>query len=75
MPADLINLRQARKSRARVAKETQARENRAKFGRSKAERLHTAAADVLEQHRHEGHERAADAPPFAADTKPDEPLA
>lgn len=75
MPADLINLRQARKARARVAKEAQASENRAKFGRSKAERSHTAAADLLEQRRHAGHERAADALPSAADTKPDEPVA
>ena len=36
--ADIINLRQARKLRARVEKERVAAANRAKFGRSKAER-------------------------------------
>jgi Domain of unknown function (DUF4169) len=38
MPADLINLRQTRKARARAEKEAQAAENHAKFGRTKAER-------------------------------------
>ena len=36
--ADIINLRQARKTRARAEKERLAAANRAKFGRTKAER-------------------------------------
>ncbi len=36
--ADIINLRQARKERDRADRARQAEENRAKFGRTKAER-------------------------------------
>lgn len=36
--ADIINLRQARKTKARADKERQAEANRAKFGQSKASR-------------------------------------
>ncbi|MHA6768728.1 DUF4169 family protein [Sphingobium ummariense] len=36
--ADIINLRMARKAKARADAERQAAANRAKFGRSKAER-------------------------------------
>jgi hypothetical protein len=38
MSAEIINLRQARKQRARDDKATRAAENRSRFGRSKAER-------------------------------------
>jgi len=38
MTADIINLRRARKAKARADKGRTATENRAKFGRSKAER-------------------------------------
>lgn len=38
MTAEIINLRQARKARARSAKDAQAAENRAKSGISKADR-------------------------------------
>ena len=41
--ADIINLRQARKAKARLTRERQAAENRARFGRSKAERDAQAA--------------------------------
>lgn len=37
--AEIINLRTARKARARAAHEQQAAENRARFGRTKAEKL------------------------------------
>lgn len=47
--ADVINLRMARKARARVAKDTQAAANRAAFGRTKAERV----ADASEAARRE----------------------
>jgi hypothetical protein len=39
MAADIVNLRQARKARQRQDKERQAAANRARFGRSKGERL------------------------------------
>ena len=55
MAAELINLRQARKARARKDKEALAVENRAKFGRTKAERTTTEAADDLARRRHEAH--------------------
>ncbi|WP_404381503.1 DUF4169 family protein [Caenispirillum salinarum] len=41
--AEIINLRQARKQRARVEKEQQAADNRRKHGRTKAERRATDA--------------------------------
>lgn len=44
--AEIINLRLARKARARTEAERQAAENRAKFGRTKAERaVQSADAD------------------------------
>lgn len=43
--ADLVNLRQARKQRARIESEKTADANRAKFGRTKAERQQTDAED------------------------------
>lgn len=45
--AEVVNLRQARKQRARAGKQRKAGENRARFGRTKAER--TAAADTTER--------------------------
>jgi hypothetical protein len=54
----ILNLRQARKAKARADAEKQARENRATFGRSKAEKKLTkaerdAAARKLDGHKHE----------------------
>lgn len=43
MTAEIVNLRQARKSRARAVKQAQAEENRAKYGTSKAERQRRSA--------------------------------
>ena len=43
MPADIINLRQARKRKARTEKEQKAAENRAQHGRSKHEKALTRA--------------------------------
>jgi hypothetical protein len=43
--AELVNLRQARKQRARVESQKTADANRAKFGRTKAERAQKAAED------------------------------
>jgi len=43
MSADVINLRQARKQKARTEKDLKAAENRAQFGRSKHEKAVTRA--------------------------------
>ncbi len=43
MSADVVNLRQARKQKARADKEQAAAENRARFGRSKHEKSVTRA--------------------------------
>lgn len=58
--AEIINLRSARKARARIAHEQQAAENRARFGRTKAEK----ARDRIEAERadraHDGARRERD---------------
>ncbi len=41
--AEIVNLRRARKDRARAAKDARAAENRGKFGRGKAEKRATRA--------------------------------
>jgi hypothetical protein len=41
--AEIVNLRRARKSRARVEKDAQAADNRTQFGRTKAEKRVTEA--------------------------------
>lgn len=43
MAADIVNLRQARKSKARSEKEKAAEQNRILFGRTKAEKTLTRA--------------------------------
>ncbi len=58
MPADLVNLRRARKAKARTERDKQAIENRVAHGRSKAERAGTDserenAVQKLDGHRHE----------------------
>lgn len=60
MAADIVNLRQARKARARVEKEKAAEANRRLHGMTKAERDKAAdARDRLERHV-EGHRRETD---------------
>lgn len=44
MSAEIVNLRQIRKQKARAAKQAQAAENRVVHGRTKAEREREAAA-------------------------------
>ncbi|MBP2549067.1 hypothetical protein J2858_001983 [Neorhizobium galegae] len=56
MSADIVNLRQFRKTKARSEKERQAEQNRLTFGRTKAEKnltraLNDKAAKNLEQGR------------------------
>ena len=58
MPVDIINLRRARKAKARDEKERKAEANRLAFGRTKAEKTKTAAerdrADrAIDAHRRE----------------------
>lgn len=55
--AEIINLRQARKAKARAGKEAEAAANRTKFGRSKAEKALEAARQQLADRAIEGHKR------------------
>ena len=59
---DIVNLRRARKTRARVKDEEKARENRQRFGPSKAERDLAEKSQSLAERRLEGH-RLGEAPP------------
>jgi hypothetical protein len=54
--ADIVNLRRARKAKARVAREKEAEANRVAFGRTRAEKDasgadRTLAAKVLDAHK------------------------
>lgn len=60
---EVINLRQARKARARAEKEAQAQENRARFGRTGAEKRRDADTAEREARRHEGHRVDGDEDP------------
>ena len=55
--AEIVNLRTARKQKARADKEEQAAQNRALFGRSKAEKLKQAAEKALAARRIDGHKK------------------
>ena len=55
--ADIINLRNARKQKARVEKDAQAAQNRVLFGRTKAERLKQEAEKMLADRRIDGHRK------------------
>lgn len=54
---EVINLRQARKKKARAAKEEQAAENRSRYGVPKTEREKRAAEDELQRRRLESLKR------------------
>ena len=56
MSAEIINLRRARKERARIEKERQAEENRRLFGLNKAERRHEAQEKDRQSRQLDGHE-------------------
>ena len=58
--AEIINLRRARKAKARAEKETEAAENRAKFGRPKEERSQSEAAKDLLDKKLDAHRREDD---------------
>ncbi|HEV2563609.1 MAG TPA: DUF4169 family protein [Microvirga sp.] len=55
--AEIINLRQARKQKARAEKEARAEQNRIAFGRTKAERKLTKAEQELAKSRLDSHKR------------------
>ena len=55
--ADIINLRRARKDKARADKEARAAENRIRFGRTKDEKLLVEARERLAERRVEAHRR------------------
>ncbi|MBE0579236.1 DUF4169 family protein [Devosia sp.] len=55
--AEIINLRNARKQKARAAKDVQAAQNRVLFGQTKAEKLRQASEKALAEKRIEGHKK------------------
>jgi hypothetical protein len=55
--AEIINLRQARKQKARAEKEARADQNRIAFGRTKAEKELTKAERDMAQRRLDSHKR------------------
>ena len=55
--ADVINLRQVRKSKLRAQKAAVADANRIAFGRGKAEKKATARQNIQAERLHEGHRR------------------
>ncbi len=54
MTAEIVNLRQVRKQKARAEKERQASANRAKHGQTKATRRHEAANKALDKRHLDG---------------------
>lgn len=55
--AEIINLRTIRKQKARSEKENTAEANRLKFGRTKAEKLQSAAEKTKAEMHIDGHKR------------------
>jgi hypothetical protein len=60
--AEIINLRQARKQKARAEKEVRANENRIAFGRTKAEKNLSQAEQNLAKGRLDSHKRDDEKP-------------
>lgn len=58
--ADIVNLKRARKNKARVASETEAAANRLTHGRSKAERNLSRAEQEAAERKLDGHKRGDD---------------
>jgi Domain of unknown function (DUF4169) len=54
---NLVNLRRARKAKARAQADAQAAENRRRLGTPKSERMHEAATRELEHRRLDAHRR------------------
>ena len=55
--AEIINLRNARKQKARAAKDVQAAQNRVLFGQTKAEKLKQASEKALADKHIDGHKK------------------
>lgn len=60
--ADIINLRRARKAKARAEASTVAAENRARFGRTGAEKKREAAQKQLDEKHLDSHRRDDETP-------------
>lgn len=58
--AEIVNLRQARKAKARAEKELAADSNRAKFGRTKSEKDRAKKVAALERDKLDAHKRDSD---------------
>lgn len=57
MAADIVNLRQARKRKARAEKEAKASENRKLYGQPLSQRRHREATEELESRALDGKQR------------------
>jgi hypothetical protein len=55
--AEIINLRAARKAKARAEKEAEADENRARFGRPRQEQMSTEATREMQDRKLDAHRR------------------
>jgi hypothetical protein len=55
--ADVVNLRRARKAKARAEADGSAQENRVTFGRTKAEKKLSQAEKDAARRKHAGHKR------------------
>lgn len=62
MAADIVNLRRARKARARAEREKEAEENRRTFGRSKAEKSRQTSERERTARTIDGHRREPEKP-------------
>ena len=60
MPGDIVNLRQFRKAKARTERDAKAEQNRAKFGRTKAQKQRDKAAEDAARRHLDGHKRDED---------------
>ena len=60
--AEIINLKNVRKQRARAAKDVQAAQNRSLFGQTKAEKLKQAREKTLADKHIAGHKKDEQAP-------------
>lgn len=60
--AEIINLRQARKQKARADKEARAEQNRVTFGRTKDEKKLTKAEQEMARRRLDAHKRDDETP-------------
>jgi hypothetical protein len=65
--AEIVNLRRARKAKARTEAEQAAAANRSRHGQSRAVRASSAAEQALLTRRHAGHRRAPDPDPDSSD--------